>query len=57
MSRAPMANWMILAAERCQPLIELLIEDIRNGPLDAHVVLYQHIPRAVDNSRLRFDDL
>lgn len=31
--RATMANWMKLAAERCQPLIELLIEEIRSGPL------------------------
>lgn len=33
LSRATMANWMIQAAERCQPLIELLIEEIRSGPL------------------------
>jgi transposase len=31
--RATMANWMMLAAERCQPLIELLVEEIRSGPL------------------------
>ncbi len=31
--RATMANWMKLAAERCQPLMELLIEEIRSGPL------------------------
>jgi transposase len=31
--RATMANWMTLAAERCQPLVELLKEEIRSGPL------------------------
>jgi transposase len=31
--RATMANWMILAAEQCQLLIELLVEEIRSGPL------------------------
>jgi transposase len=31
--RATMANWMKLAAECCQPLIELLVEEIRSGPL------------------------
>lgn len=31
--RATMANWMRLAAEQCQPLVELLIEEIRSGPL------------------------
>jgi len=31
--RATMANWMTLAAEKCQPLIELLQEELRSGPL------------------------
>jgi transposase len=31
--RATMANWMKLAAEQCRPLIELLEEEIRSGPL------------------------
>ena len=31
--RATMANWMRLAAEQCQPLVELLIEEIHSGPL------------------------
>jgi len=31
--RATMANWTIAAAEQCKPLIELLQNDIRGGPL------------------------
>jgi transposase len=31
--RATMANWGIAAAERCSPLIELLHNEIRSGPL------------------------
>jgi transposase len=33
LSRATLANWMIQAAERCQPLVNLLIGEIRSGPL------------------------
>jgi transposase len=33
LSRATMANWVINAARQCQPLIELLQEEIRSGPL------------------------
>jgi len=33
LSRATMANWGIAAAERCGPLIELLQNEIRGGPL------------------------
>ena len=31
--RATMANWLIQAAQRCSPLIELLEHEIRGGPL------------------------
>ena len=31
--RATMANWMIQVAQRCAPLIELLEQEIRSGPL------------------------
>ena len=31
--RATMANWMIRVAERCQPLLPLLRQEIRSGPL------------------------
>ena len=31
--RATMANWMIRVADRCQPLIPLLRQEIRSGPL------------------------
>ncbi len=33
LSRATMANWLIGAAARCSPLIELLEHEIRGGPL------------------------
>lgn len=33
LSRATMANWVVQAAERCAPLIELLEQEIRSGPL------------------------
>ncbi len=33
LSRAAMANWVVQAAERCAPLIELLEQEIRSGPL------------------------
>lgn len=33
LSRSTLANWMIQAAERCGPLIELLEKEIRGGPL------------------------
>jgi transposase len=33
LSRATMANWLIQAAQRCNPLIELLEHEIRGGPL------------------------
>ena len=33
LSRATMANWAIHVATRCKPLIELLDEEIRSGPL------------------------
>jgi transposase len=32
-SRSTLANWMIQAAERCGPLIELLEQEIRGGPV------------------------
>jgi transposase len=32
-SRSTLANWMIQAAERCGPLIELLEKEIRGGPV------------------------
>jgi transposase len=31
--RATLANWMIQAAERCGPLMDLLVQEIRSGPL------------------------
>ena len=31
--RATLANWMIRAAERCRPVIDLLHQEIRSGPL------------------------
>ena len=31
--RATLANWMIQAAERCGPLMDLLMQEIRSGPL------------------------
>jgi transposase len=31
--RATLANWMCLAAERCGPLMDLLVQEIRSGPL------------------------
>ena len=33
LSRATLANWMIQAAERCGPVIDLLHQEIRSGPL------------------------
>ncbi len=33
LSRATMANWMIRVADRCQPLMPLLRQEIRSGPL------------------------
>jgi transposase len=33
LSRASMANWLVQAAQRCKPLIELLEHEIRGGPL------------------------
>jgi transposase len=33
LSRATMANWMIRVASRCQPLLTLLRDEIRSGPL------------------------
>ena len=33
LSRATLANWMIQAAERCRPVIGLLHQEIRSGPL------------------------
>ena len=32
-SRATMSNWTIAVAERCGPLIEMIAEEIRSGPL------------------------
>lgn len=32
-SRATLCNWAMLAAEKCRPLIDLMIEEIRGGPL------------------------
>lgn len=32
-SRQTMGNWAMLAAEKCQPLLDLLHEEIRGGPL------------------------
>ncbi len=31
--RATLANWMIQAAERCGPLMDLLVQEIRSGPV------------------------
>jgi len=31
--RAAVANWAVAAAAQCNPLIDLLIKDIRRGPL------------------------
>lgn len=31
--RATMANWAIQAAQKCQPLLEAMLADIRSGPL------------------------
>jgi transposase len=33
LSRATLANWMIQAAGCCQPIIELLYQEIRSGPM------------------------
>ena len=33
LSRATMANWLVQAARRCSPLIELVEQQIREGPL------------------------
>lgn len=33
LSRATLANWMIQAAERCRPVMDLLHREIRGGPL------------------------
>ena len=33
LSRATMANWLVQAARRCSPLIELIEREIREGPL------------------------
>ncbi len=33
LSRATMANWLVQAAQRCSPLIELLEHEIRGGPV------------------------
>jgi transposase len=33
LSRATMANWVVKASRHCQPLIDLLQEEIRSGPL------------------------
>jgi transposase len=33
LSRATLANWMIQTAERCRPVIGLLHQEIRSGPL------------------------
>jgi len=33
LSRATMANWVVKASQQCQPLIDLLQEEIRSGPL------------------------
>jgi transposase len=32
-SRATLCNWVMLAAEKCKPLIDLMIEEIRGGPV------------------------
>jgi len=33
LSRATLANWMIQAAEHCRPVIDLLCQEIRSGPM------------------------
>jgi len=33
LSRASMANWVVKASQKCQPVIERLQEEIRSGPL------------------------
>ncbi len=33
LSRATMANWVVKASQKCRPLIDLLQEEIRSGPL------------------------
>lgn len=33
LSRATLCNWSLLAAEKCQPLIDLIIDEIRGGPV------------------------
>lgn len=33
LSRATLCNWAMLAAEKCKPLIELMIDEIRGGPV------------------------
>ncbi|MCG7851000.1 MAG: IS66 family transposase [Methanosarcinaceae archaeon] len=32
-SRATLCNWAISAAERCRPLVDFILEEIRSGPL------------------------
>ena len=33
LSRATLCNWSMLAAEKCKPLIDLMIDEIRGGPV------------------------
>lgn len=33
LSRATLCNWSMMAAEKCKPLIEIMTEEIRSGPL------------------------
>ena len=33
LSRATLCNWALLAAERCKPLIDIMVEEIRGGPV------------------------
>ncbi len=33
LSRATLCNWSLLAAEKCKPLIDLIIDEIRGGPI------------------------
>jgi len=33
LSRATLCNWSLLAAEKCKPLIDLMIDEIRGGPI------------------------
>ena len=33
LSRATLCNWSMLAAEKCKPLIDLMIEEIKGGPV------------------------